>query len=320
LTEGDVIHYGGDYLDRAADRRFDPDWIDSALGRSDAWLLPVWRSRNLFRPAVESGPQVITVSAGDAGDLLRLAEEVVFLGVADGRPLFAVDLSPHEADDLVSGLPRGEWHDLRRFGPALSRREAAWCAYARGMLHWHRAHRFCGHCGAPTESGRGGHVRFCTGASCARQIHPRTDPAVIMLVELPATADSPPRCLLAAHHRLPGPVYTTLAGFVEPGERLEDTVIREVAEESGIRVDRVRYVASQPWPFPGQLMVGFRAEAVSTEIRIDHEEIRDARWFTADEIRAAGEWGDDNAGLQLPRSDSIARRLIADWLADMDRV
>ncbi|MBA1145956.1 NAD(+) diphosphatase [Ectothiorhodospiraceae bacterium WFHF3C12] len=307
-------HYGGAFLDRASDRRFDPAWLASAMAHDEARYLPLWRSRNRFHPG---GHGATALPGRTGGDLQAIADEVVFLGVAEGRPLFAIDLSSRESEELQGWLPAGEWQDLRRFGPLLDRREAAWCAYARGMLHWHRAHRYCGHCGAPTESWRGGHVRVCTREACRRQIHPRTDPAVIMLVERPATAHSPAQCLLASHQRLPEAVYTTLAGFVEPGEQLEDTVAREVAEETGVRVERVRYFASQPWPFPAQLMVGFRAVAASVGIRVDPEEIRDARWFTASEIRAAGEWGDD-ASLQLPRADSIARQLIADWLQRSD--
>lgn len=310
---GAALHYGGAFLDRAADRRFDPVWLETAANHARSLFMPVWRSRNRFE-----GERAAVLPARTGTALLAIADEVVFLGMVEGRALFALDLSSREAEALEAWLPAGSWQDLRRMGPLLSRREAAWCAYARGMLHWHRAHRHCGFCGARTASERGGHVRVCTHQGCQRQVHPRADPAVIMLVERPATAAVPARCLLASHQRLPGPVYTTLAGFVEPGEQLEDTVMREVAEETGVDVAGVRYFGSQPWPFPAQLMVGFHAVAASTEIRIDAEEIRDARWFTAEEIRAAGEWDDETATLQLPRSDSIARQLIADWLQRVD--
>lgn len=311
------LHYGGPHLDRAADRRFDPDWLSAAQADSAARFLPMWRSRNHFREGA-GGPRVTLLDGDGVGALWSAPDTVVFLGLADAVPLFALDFSSHESEDLEPQLTAAGWQDLRVLGPSLSAAEAAWCAYARGMLHWHRAHAFCGFCGAPTRSERGGHVRLCTHTGCGRQVHPRTDPAVIMLVERPAMGRRPAQCLLASHHRLPGPVYTTLAGFVEPGEQLEDTVIREVAEETSVPVSRVRYFGSQPWPFPAQLMLGFRATATEGEIRVDPEEIRDAQWFSREAVRAAGEWGDTRASLQLPRRDSIARQLIDAWLAELD--
>lgn len=311
------LHYGGPYLDRAADRRFDPDWLSAAQAAPAARFLPMWRNRNHFRDDA-GGPRVTLLDRDAVADLGGAADTVVFLGMVDGVPLFALDFSSRQTEGLAPVLASAGWQDLRVQGPSLGAAEAAWCAYARGMLHWHRAHAYCGYCGAPTRSERGGHVRLCTHADCGRQVHPRTDPAVIMLVERPATARRPAQCLLASHQRLPGPVYTTLAGFVEPGEQLEDTVIREVAEETSVPVSRVRYFGSQPWPFPAQLMLGFRATAGEADIRVDPEEIRDAQWFSRDALRAAGEWGDTRAALQLPRRDSIARQLIDAWLAEID--
>ena len=214
------LHYGGPYLDRAADRRFDPDWLSAAQRDRAARFLVMWRNRNHFRDGT-GGPRVTLLGGDDIASLDGAADTLVFLGIVDGAPLFALDFSSREAEVLAPALAPAGWQDLRALGPSLSAAEAAWCAYARGMLHWHRAHAHCGYCGAPTRSDRGGHVRRCTHADCARQVHPRTDPAVIMLVERPATARRPAQCLLASHHRLPGPVYTTLAGFVEPGEQLE---------------------------------------------------------------------------------------------------
>ncbi|MCA1778249.1 MAG: NAD(+) diphosphatase, partial [Xanthomonadaceae bacterium] len=167
----------------------------------------------------------------------------------------------------------------------------------------------------PTESRKGGHLRTCTNPDCRRPSFPRTDPAVIVLVEHPDGDGGPPRCLLGrSSHFLPG-MYSTLAGFVEPGESMEQTVRREVFEESGIEVGEVRYLASQPWPFPSSLMIGFHATAISSDIRLHDQELEDARWFSADELLAMKARGEDET-FCLPRKDSIARFLIETWLQD----
>ncbi len=195
--------------------------------------------------------------------------------------------------------------DLRQFGARLARHEGALLALARAMAFWHSRHRFCGVCGAPTRSEEAGHVRRCTEAGCATLHFPRTDPAVIMLV---TDGD---RALLGRNKNfLPG-MYSTLAGFVEPGESLEDAVAREVREETAIDVAAVHYHSSQPWPFPANIMLGFYAEAASTAITVDYGELEDARWFERDWLLSHAD--DDN--FRLPRRDSIARRLIEDWLA-----
>lgn len=176
-------------------------------------------------------------------------------------------------------------------------------AHARALAYWHRRHRFCGDCGHPTEGAQGGHVRVCSNPQCGRQHFPRTDPAVIVLV----TAGE--RCLLGRQPSwLPGR-YSTIAGFVEPGESLEAAVVREVGEETGVRVREVRYQSSQPWPFPASLMLGFRAVAEGEDIHLGDEELEDARWFSREELERAMEEG----ALRLPGRISIAYRLIEDW-------
>jgi NAD+ diphosphatase len=180
--------------------------------------------------------------------------------------------------------------------------DAAVLAHARGLMHWRVRHRFCGVCGGGCEPRSAGHAMVCT--QCNAQHFPRTDPAVIMLVH------KGDRCVLGHSQRFPTlTMYSTLAGFVEPGESLEEAVAREVLEESAIRVGRVSYHSSQPWPFPASIMLGFYAEALSEEITIDPTELRDARWFTRAELR-----DHERHGFSLPRRDSIARRLIEDWM------
>ena len=195
--------------------------------------------------------------------------------------------------------------ELRNVGPLIDRNEGGALAYARGMTHWHATHRFCGVCGAPTESREGGHIRVCTNPDCERHHFPRTDPAVIMLV---AKGE---RCLLGRKAEWAPGRYSTLAGFVEPGESLEDAVRREVMEETGVVVSDVEYHSSQPWPFPASLMLGFFCRGETDLIQRNDKELEDARWFTREELLN----GQGGLGI-APRPISIARRLIDDWLAE----
>jgi NAD+ diphosphatase len=206
--------------------------------------------------------------------------------------------------------------DLRRLGPLLKKKEATIMAYARGILHSHINYRYCSKCGHLTESREGGHMRLCLNPNCKNEIFPRTDPAVIMLVEYIYPNGEPPMCLLGSNAKWPKGFYSTLAGFVETGESLEEAVAREVEEEVGIKIGKVTYQTSQPWPFPSSLMLGFRAQAMTTEISVDKNEIKEARWFTAEEILNCGEWGDASAKYHLSRKDSISRFLIDSWVKE----
>jgi NAD+ diphosphatase len=240
--------------------------------------------------------------------------EFVFLGVIDERAHFALDVSPVEAPlDMLrspvlaaSGIAAAElrFADLRQLGGRLARHEGALLAFARAMVFWHSRHRFCGLCGSPTRSEEAGHMRRCTDPACHTMHFPRTDPAVIMLVT------QGERALLGRNKNFVKGMWSTLAGFVEPGESLEDAVAREVREETGIEVGPVIYHSSQPWPFPANIMLGFHAEAVSSEIRVDYGELEDARWFERDWLLSH----QDDDAFRMPRLDSIARRLIEDWL------
>ncbi len=227
------------------------------------------------------------------------------LGLRDDIAHFAVDVSHLDDPTGVRAFDgRGEFVELRSVGPLLSRDDGGILAYAKGITHWHARHRFCGVCGTATEMREAGHVRICIDDQCASQHFPRTDPAVIMLV---SQGD---RVVLGRKSEWQKDMYSTLAGFVEPGESLEDAVAREVWEEVRIEVANVRYHSSQPWPFPASLMLGFYADAVSDRIAFNRDELEDARWFTRREL------ADGGAGIKhRPRSDSIARRLIQDWVA-----
>jgi NAD+ diphosphatase len=299
--------YANSGLDRVSHLRDEAEWLAARLGDPHSRLVPVWRAHNLFRPlaAPDQQPEPMLPTVEQLGSLANGTAHVVLLGLVDEVAHFALDLShledPTQASALVGG---GEFVDLRRYGPLIGHQAGAILAYARGILHWHSRHRFCGVCGAPTVSAQAGHVRQCTNPDCKAQHFPRTDPAVIMLV---TDGD---RCLLGRQAVwLPG-MHSTLAGFVEPGESFEEAVAREVFEESGIRVRNVRYHSSQPWPFPASIMIGFHAEATTTEIDVDQSELEAAHWFTREWLLNSPE----NDHFRLPRRDSIARRLVESWL------
>jgi NAD+ diphosphatase len=294
--------YTGSPLDRAAHKREDEAFIAAALHHPDTLWAPVWRSRSLMRGVEEKRPEGLLLT-GAMAERLRLAGGPwAYLGDWHQRPVFAVDCSA--AEDPLPLLPEGMggFTDLRAVAGLLAPDEASILAHARGLMHWRTKHLFCGVCGAACEPRQAGHAMHCTG--CNTQHFPRTDPAVIMLV---VRGD---RALLGHSPRFPNVMYSTLAGFVEPGESLEEAVRREVLEEVGVAVGRVFYHSSQPWPFPASVMLGFHAEALSEEITIDPKELKDARWFTRDQMRSPRDHG-----FTLPRGDSIASRLIADWIA-----
>jgi NAD+ diphosphatase len=233
------------------------------------------------------------------------APSLVFMGVLDEVAHFALDISHIEKPQEHEILGEvGQFVDLRNAGALLDRVTGSLLAYARGLMYWHARHLYCGVCGHATESQDAGHVRVCSNPACKAQHFPRTDPAVIMLVTCGE------RCLLGRQKTfLPG-MHSTLAGFVEPGESLEEAVAREVFEETGVRVHDVRYHSSQPWPFPGSIMLGFHAEARDTKLDINFEELETARWFTREELFRIPE----NETFRLPRKVSIARQLVEHWM------
>jgi len=281
-----VIVFSGPALDRAPNERRSAEWLESQ--RADARARTVW-----------IGDQGVWI---DGGHLVLAPPDgtAVFLGLADGMPLFATD---------ATGVTPGEGHaaGLREAATELPAGEAAIAAYAASLLSWHRRHRFCANCGGPTEVVDAGHERRCP--ACDTHHFPRTDPVVIVRV-----VDGADRLLLGRQPSWAEGRYSVLAGFVEPGETLEDAVRREIHEESGIEVGAVSYVASQPWPFPSSLMLGFHALAEGGEPLADGEELTDVRWFERAEVAAAAA-GRGPVALSPPYS--IARRLIDGWLAEV---
>jgi NAD+ diphosphatase len=288
--------YTGGTLDRAGFRRSDETWMQSALQNQRSRFVLLWRGDAL----IEAGevPKAALVSRPD------LDAPWVFLGLQDDVPVFAADLSALEDPHSLYGTTGRAFTDIRSLTSLLPADDATILATARGMLHWRAQTKFCARCGAPTAPVRGGYVLKCT--SQGTEHFPRSDPAVIMLVT------KGERALLGQSHKFPieRNMYSTLAGFVEPGESLEDSVRREVFEEVGVQIGAVTYHSSQPWPFPASLMLGYHAEALTEEIVLEAEEMRDARWYTREEIAHHRD-----LGFNLPRHDSIARRLIEDWMA-----
>ena len=224
-------------------------------------------------------------------------DEIIFLGMYRKKPAFAVAIAASDAPPFAD---RGEFHDLRYLGSVVPADEANLIAHARALVSWHRLQRFCGLCGSLSVAQSGGNTRICSSDGCGTNIFPRVDPAIIVLVS------DEDRCLLGRQASWPEARYSTIAGFVEPGESLEDAVIREVFEETNIDTENVRYHSSQPWPFPSSLMLGFVADARSSEIRLNDGELEDAQWFTRKELKSGFP--------KLPYRLSIARRLVDDWI------
>jgi NAD+ diphosphatase len=273
--------------DRIADRRVDEQWL------AEVWQDPATRVLVIAGTRLQlRDHHVPWVSPHEAPEGTR-----VLLGDLDGVVHFAVIVGPAYADDSWTGL-RGVVADV-------DEDEAALVVHAVGVAEWLHATRHCARCGGDLEVHQLGHVLRCT--SCGKEEFPRTDPAVIMVVVDGEQPDD--RCLLGRHPAWPPGRYSTLAGFVEPGESMEQAVRREVFEESGVRVGEVSYFGSQPWPLPRSLMVGFVAHAESTEVSVDGEEIEDARWFTREQMRQEAEAGT----LVLPGGVSISRSLVEHW-------
>ncbi|MDH3734934.1 MAG: NAD(+) diphosphatase [Gemmatimonadota bacterium] len=298
-------HFAGGAIDRATVRRADPDWVADSRSHPEARVVPVWRSRSLLSSLEDDGQgyDPVFLSPRAARGYVEGEKEWLFLGLDADKPIFAARVIG-DGEAPPDPFPTlGEFLDLHRVGALLRQSEGALLAYARAVTTWSIRHRFCGRCGHETHPTDGGHVRRCSNELCETQHFPRTDPAIIVLVE------DGDRCLLGRKDIWPEGVYSTLAGFVEPGESLSEAVVREVREESGIDVGEVRYRSSQPWPFPSSLMLGFHAVRMGGELRPDGDELEDARWFHRDDFARRRE-----IGLRLPSRVSIARRLIQEWL------
>ncbi len=285
--------FAGAFVDRSGHRRKDPEWLRAAVDSPQSRFLPVWGDKCL---ATGEPLRTVMLNRSEVAAFLE-SQETIFLGMYQGQPAFAVGI------DSALDAPfaeAGEFHDLRYLGSVLPADEANLAAHARALVLWHGLQKHCGVCGSLARIESGGNTRICSNEECGAQSFPRVDPAIIVLVS------NGEHCLLGRQSDWPEGRYSTIAGFVEPGESLEDTVRREVAEETNIEVGKVRYHSSQPWPFPSSLMLGFTAEAVSSEILLNDGELADAQWFTRKDLRSGFP--------RLPYRLSIARRLVDNWL------
>jgi len=300
VTKTPMMAFSGNPLERAIAMRANPAWLGAARGGARTRVMLLWKSQPLLTQAdgTSETAELAFVDAATAGKLAEGANEV-FLGLDGEIAYFARDVS-NLAEPPV-GL--GHVREARAAAAVLPAHQVAILGQAKALLDWHWRHGYCARCGAATVIADGGYRRLCR--ACRAEHFPRLDPAVIMLV----TAGD--RCLLGRNKRFVGGHYSTLAGFIEPGETIEEAVAREVMEEVNVRVGRVRYFASQPWPFPASLMIGCFAEAQTLDIHVDGEEIIAARWIDRTTLKrlVAGESGE----IGLPRRDAIAFHLIKTW-------
>jgi NAD+ diphosphatase len=295
--------FAGNPLDRASYRRADAAWLAETLAAPDSLAIALWNGKPLVEDAKGGGVQIAYLAANMARALAADDERLLFLGLWKQTAVFAVDLegAADPADGPLQGL--GRFEDLRGVALILPAPDAGILATAKCMFEWRRKHRHCANCGAVSTVAEGGWKRVCP--ACKTQHFPRTDPVVIML------AAKGEKCLLGRQAAWPAGMFSALAGFLEPGESIEEACARELFEEAGLKTTRVRYHSTQPWPYPSSLMIGLIAEVENDDAVADHIEIEQVRWFTRDEARALirGETPDAKA----PGAMAIAHQLIKAW-------
>jgi NAD+ diphosphatase len=302
-----MIPFAGNPLDRASDRRTDADFIAAKRRDPSSLVMPMWRLQPFLLGAERSqGPvEAGFLKPGLADPLAATDAPCIFLGLEDGRAYFALDISA--ASDPVNEGPLaglGHFRDMRTAGSLLPPRDVAILGQAKALIDWHQRHGFCPNCGSRTVLADAGYRRACP--ECKADHFPRTDPVVIML------ATHGDACLVGRNKRFPGRMFSALAGFIEPGETIEEAVRREIFEEAGVKTGNVTYYTTQPWPFPSSLMIGCFAEAESREIHVDGNEIAEAIWIERNTARAllAGERVTDYF---IPPPIAIAHHLIKHW-------
>lgn len=279
--------------------------MESALQADDAHLIPLWRSRSLLARD-ETGSLAVYLKPGELPEH-DLIQPPTLLGTDSKRTYFAVSITDRQRDEVLKLHPKAKFTNLRGASIDMDAKHAGILAYAKALHYWQHRHLFCGVCGNPNRLLSAGHKLVCSNEECKRTSFPRIDPAIIVLV---THEDS---CLLGRNVNWPPRRFSTLAGFVEPGESLEDAVVREVYEESRVRLGQIRYVSSQPWPFPASSMCGFYAEALSRDCDVS-DELEEVRWFNPEQLTEAVKDG----SVLLSPPVSIAFRLLADWFRNQD--
>ena len=315
MKHAETVTFGGSGLDRAAHLRAQPEEVAALFAKSG--VLPIWRGK----PLLDAENRQPVFLPHDHSVFDHAVEAAVFVGLDEGSPRFARDVSkwePVEEIDHIGNFsdPSEQNHpdlpdaqifaELRANMVALTARSAEIVATGKAIIEWHRSHRFCAKCGAPSVIDHAGWRRTCP--KCETNHFPRTDPVVIMLITRGNSV------LMGRSPFWPDGMYSLLAGFVEPGETIEAAVRRETFEESGVKVGEVEYLASQPWPFPASLMFGCHGHATTSDITIDPVEIEEAFWATREEMMEAV--SGNHSKMKPARKGSIARFLIENWLAD----
>ena len=300
--------YASSAINRHGDFRNNEKFLNTIITEEDTKFIPFYNGKNLFIEINENINSVILNKFQLHDFFPNGIGGTIFLGVANDFNYVGIDLSsPNKKFDCWLKENNIIVDDLRKYGPILDDIEASFLALSNGMFYWHNTHKFCGSCGFQNFSTEGGFVMKCSNDKCAKSHFPRTDPAIITLISFQD------KVLLGRSPRFPDYMYSTLAGFVEPGESLEQALEREVFEEVGIKVKNIKYFNSQPWPFPASLMLGFFAEAINDQMTIDYDEIEDAQWFSINELKSL-QHPSIKGGFKLPRVDSIARRLVDSWI------
>jgi len=299
-----MIPFSGNPLDRASEKRTDADWIAAKRRDASSLILPMWRLQPFILGSEKAAPPVELglLRTGLCDSLAAPDAPCVFLGLEGANAMFALDISAARdpvGEGPIAGL--GHFRDARVAGATLPMKDAAIMGQAKAMIDWHNRHGFCAQCGSASRLTDAGWRRVCS--ECKAEHFPRTDPVVIMLA---VHGDA---CLVGRNKRFPGNFYSALAGFMEPGESIEEAVRRELMEEVNLKVGKVHYHATQPWPFPSSLMIGCLAEAESRDFKPDGEEISDARWLDRDTAKrlVAGERMPD---ISVPPAVAIAHHLI----------
>ena len=290
-------YFSTNFLDRISLKRNDESWIKSQIDKESTKIIPVWESKVLCQRERKEKPLFIS-----SGDLDNYAD-LILLGKIENTTYFAININSAEYADTLGNNHNGQFIDLKQVATLLSFQDGSLLSLARFMVDWNTKHRFCGKCGSPAKSAEAGNLRICTDKNCNRNHFPSVDPAIIVLVS------SGEKCLLASQEFWPKGMYSTIAGFVEPGENIEDAVVREVQEETGISVTDIKYQSSQPWLFPSSLMIGFTAQAKNETIIMNHDELKDVGWFSREEIKTIVL----NGNMKLPSEISIAFKLIEKW-------
>ncbi len=282
-------------FDRNALKRTDDSWIQQQLDHPQSQFLICWNNQFL----VDDESNIQLFEQHDVSHFSSVTLQWKYLGeFATHRSLFCAEIT-----EPTKECEHQNWQSIRSIGLQQSAEDAAVIIYAQGLLNWHRENNFCNRCGSEFFEKQSGHALICSLDSCQKEIFPRTDPAVIILIH------HQEECLLGRHQNWPENVYSCLAGFVETGEDLKAAVRREIYEESGLTINTIEYRGSQPWPFPQSLMLGFIAESQSKELTFHDGEIDDARWYSREQLIDAV----NNKSLRLPSSLSISYDLVEDW-------